>query len=174
MTVACRKPASKIVSARLGPTDQKRLGQVSQFAIAEVPNPPVALSRIVGKYAALATPMEAFAWATERSAPAMSGRLSNRSDGIPTGIAPEQFVRKFAGTCSRGTILESQREQEKQVALALSKLGKLSDRNLFRILKPNFNFDENQKELLAEARIKIIVAAAAAAAQGKGAAKSKK
>jgi hypothetical protein len=96
------------------------------------------------------------------------------ASGIPTGIAPEQFVRKFAGTCSRGTILESQREQEKQVALALSKLGKLSDRNLFRILKPNFNFDENQKELLAEARIKIIVAAAAAAAQGKGAAKSKK
>ena len=94
--------------------------------------------------------------------------------GLPSGIAPESFVRKFSGTCSRGTILESQREQDKQTALLLSKLGKLSDENLFKILKPNFNFKENQEQLLKEARLKILVAAAAAQAQGKGQSKGKK
>jgi hypothetical protein len=47
--MARRNPASKMVSAKLGPTDQKRLGQVNQFAAEEFPNPPAALSRMVGK-----------------------------------------------------------------------------------------------------------------------------
>jgi len=38
-----------MVSARLEPTDQKRLGHVNQFETEEFPNPPVALSRTVGK-----------------------------------------------------------------------------------------------------------------------------
>ena len=88
-------------------------------------------------------------------------------------MKPEQFVRKFTGTCRRDTILESQKEAEKQTAMILAKLGKLSDENLFRILKPGFNFRENREQLLREARDKILVAAAAAAVQGKGQGKKK-
>jgi hypothetical protein len=50
--VALRNPASKIVSARLGPTDQKRLGHVNQSEKEEFPNPAAALNMIFGKYAA--------------------------------------------------------------------------------------------------------------------------
>src|ERR1700690_2890329 len=89
--------------------------------------------------------------------------------GLPSGMKPEEFVRKFSGTVRRDTILESQRDADKQTAIVLSKMGKLSDENLFKVLKPNFDFDSNQKELVAEAKIKILVAAAAAQAQGKGA-----
>ena len=85
--MARRKPASKIVSARLGPTDQKRLGQVNQLEIEVFPNPPEALNKMLGKYAAFATPICAFAWATPRSAAAMSGRRSRSSEGMPTGVA---------------------------------------------------------------------------------------
>jgi hypothetical protein len=87
---------------------------------------------------------------------------------LPSGLKPEDFVRKFQGIIKRDTILESQKEAKKQIAFALAKLGKLSDRNLFRALDTNFNFEENRKELLAEAKDKILIAAAAAAVQGKG------
>ena len=87
---------------------------------------------------------------------------------IPSGMKPEEFVRKFSGTVRRDSILESQKAEKKQMAVVLSKLGKLSDRKLFQALDPNFPFEENQKELIEEARIKILVAAAAAAVQGKG------
>src|SRR5208337_5011882 len=93
---------------------------------------------------------------------------------VPRGMKPEEFVRKFSGVCRRDTILESQRESEKQTALVLAKLGKLSDENLFKILKPNFNFKENRDQLLSEARDKILVAAAAAALSGKGQGKAGK
>ena len=85
----------------------------------------------------------------------------------------EDFVRKFAGVIKRASMLQSQQDQLKQTALILSKLGKLSDRNLFRILEPDgFNFEQNQSELLEEARLKMMVGAAAAALQGR--AKGKK
>jgi hypothetical protein len=89
-------------------------------------------------------------------------------EALPVGMKPEDFVRHFSGTIRRDTILESQKDSEKQTALLLSKLGKLSDRNLFRVLKNNFDFEANRKELLSEARDKLLVAAAAAAVQGKG------
>jgi hypothetical protein len=95
-------------------------------------------------------------------------------ENLPAGIAPEEFVRRFQGICRRDTILESQKDSEKQMALVLAKMGKLSDKKLLEILKPGFDYETNQKELLQEARLKIIVAAAAAAAQGKGAGQSKK
>ncbi len=95
-------------------------------------------------------------------------------EAIPSGMKPEDFVRKFSGTVRRDSILESQKEAKKQMALVLAKMGKLSDQNLFKILDPNFDFRENQQQLLGEARIKIVVAAAAAAAQGKGAGSHKK
>jgi len=95
------------------------------------------------------------------------------AQGIPAGLRPEEFVRKFTGTCKRDTILESQKAEKKQLALALAKLGKLSDRNLFRALDVSFDFDQNKMEMLEEARLKLLVAAAAAAAQGKGMGKKK-
>ena len=89
---------------------------------------------------------------------------------LPAGLKPEEFVRRFSGTVRRDTILESQRESEKQTALVLAKMGKLSDQNLFKILKPGFDYATNRQQLLAEAKDKILVAAAAAL-QGKGAKK---
>ncbi len=89
-------------------------------------------------------------------------------EAIPSGMKPEDFVRKFSGTVRRDSILESQKEAKKQMALVLAKMGKLSDQNLFKILDPNFDFRENQQQLLGEARIRLMVAAAAAAVQGKG------
>lgn len=88
-------------------------------------------------------------------------------EAIPAGMRPEEFVRNFQGVVKRDSILESQKDSKKQIAMALSKLGKLSDRNLFRVLDDSFDFEANQRELIQEAKIKIVVAAAAAAAQGK-------
>lgn len=87
---------------------------------------------------------------------------------LPSGMKPESFVRKFSGIVKRDTILESQKEAKKQIAFALAKVGKLSDRNLFKALDAGFDFESNRKELLEEAKDKILVAAAAAAVQGKG------
>jgi len=47
-TVALRKPAPKGVAATVGPTDQKRLGHVSQFADEVLSNPAAALNVTVG------------------------------------------------------------------------------------------------------------------------------
>lgn len=85
------------------------------------------------------------------------------------GMAPEEFVRRFQGVVKRDTLLASQKDQRIQYALALNKMGKLSDRNLFKMLDTNFNYEENVKELVEEAALKMKVAAAAAARQGKGA-----
>lgn len=87
---------------------------------------------------------------------------------IPSGMKPESYVRSFQGIVRRDSILESQKEGKKQIAFALSKMGKLSDQNLYRILDQNFDWERNRRELLAEAKDKILVAAAAAALQGKG------
>src|SRR5208337_2184126 len=87
---------------------------------------------------------------------------------LPSSMKPEEFVRRFQGIVRRDSILESQKEGKKQIAMALSKLGKLSDQNLYRILDQNFDWERNRRELLSEARDKILVAAAAAALSGKG------
>src|SRR5271157_2330607 len=81
----------------LGPTDQKRLGHVNQLETEEFPKPAEPLNRTLGKYAALATPIWALAWATARSAAAMSGRRSSSSEGIPTGVAGGLVSRACAG-----------------------------------------------------------------------------
>lgn len=93
--------------------------------------------------------------------------------GIPEGMKPEDFVRKFSGVVRRDTLLASQKEQKQQLAVGLFKMGVLSQRNLMRALDTNFDFVANLKELLYEARIKLLVAAAQAAIQGKGQAKKK-
>jgi hypothetical protein len=87
---------------------------------------------------------------------------------LPSSMKPEEWVRQFQGIVRKDSILESQKEGKKQIALALSKLGKLSDQNLYRILDNNFDWERNRRELLSEAKDKILVAAAAAAVQGKG------
>jgi hypothetical protein len=92
---------------------------------------------------------------------------------LPSGMKGEDFVKRFSGVVRRDTLLASQKEQKQQVAIGLYKLGALSQRNLFRILDAGVDYDQNVKELLEEARIKILVAGAAAAAQGKGQGKKK-
>src|SRR5689334_12514013 len=70
-----------------GPTDQKRLGQVSHLAMLFDSRPPEAESLRVGYQAASETPIWALAAATRRSAAAISGRRSSSCEGIPSGIA---------------------------------------------------------------------------------------
>ena len=89
-------------------------------------------------------------------------------EAIPSGMKPEDFVRKFSGVVRRDTLLNSQKESKQQLALYLRKSGDLSAKNLFRILDSNFDFETNKKELIEEARLKILLAAAAGALQGKG------
>src|ERR1700686_1185316 len=76
-----------MVSAPAAPIEKKRLGQANQVEIEELSRPADALNVTVGKYAALATPICALAWATSRSAAAISGRRSRSWDGTPKGIA---------------------------------------------------------------------------------------
>ena len=89
-------------------------------------------------------------------------------EAIPEGMKPEDFVRKFQGIVRRDTLLQSQKDTKIQYAFALAKMGKISDRMLFRILDENFDYETNKKELLEESVIKLKVAAAAASLQGKG------
>lgn len=92
------------------------------------------------------------------------GQAFNQS----SGMKPEEFVRKYQAAIKPDSTLASQRTDKIQIAIALQKQGVLSAREMFRRLDPNFNFDKNQQELIAEAKVRIAVAAAAAAATGKG------
>jgi hypothetical protein len=89
-------------------------------------------------------------------------------ESLPAGMKPEDFVRKFPITINKDSLLKSQKDAKVQYALALAKMGKISDRKLFQALDINFPYAENKKELLEEARTKLLLAAAAAAVQGKG------
>jgi hypothetical protein len=95
-------------------------------------------------------------------------------EALPQGMAPEDFVKRFSAVIRRDTLLRSQRDQEMQVGFALNKMGKLSDRGLFRLINRNINFEQNKAELLEEAKTKLMVAAAAAALTGKGPSGGKK
>lgn len=86
----------------------------------------------------------------------------------PSGMKGEDFVRKFQFIIKPGSTLAVEKDDKIKYAFALSKLGKLSDRGLYRQLDQNFDFNRNQKELLEEAKIKLLVAGAAAAVTGKG------
>src|ERR1700723_2775800 len=70
--------------------DQSWLGAVNKLDNALLSHPTPGTPRpgarlMLGKYAARATPMRAFAAAIARSAEATSGRRCNRSEGSPTG-----------------------------------------------------------------------------------------
>lgn len=92
---------------------------------------------------------------------------------VPDGMEPEDFVRRFSGTVRRDTLLATEKERKQQIALGLYKLGVLSMENLWKILDTGLSWQENLKQILGEARIKVLLAAAAAAAQGKGQGKKK-
>jgi len=84
------------------------------------------------------------------------------------GMKPEEFVRKFQFVIKPDSTLATQRDDKVAIAIALQKQGVLSARGMFARLDPGFNFDKNQQELIAEAKIKIALGAVAAAATGKG------
>lgn len=94
-------------------------------------------------------------------------------EALPSGIKPEDFVRKFQFIIRPGSMLSSEKAEKIQAAFALRKLGDLSSQGLFRLLDPNFNFQQNRKELIEEAKLKLMMAALGAAATGKGQHKGK-
>src|SRR5579872_3099493 len=83
--MARRRPASNTVCATDPPTAHSPDGPASQEVNRPLSNPPARFNAMEGKNAEVATPICAFADATRRSAPAISGRLSNKSDGNPGG-----------------------------------------------------------------------------------------
>jgi len=91
----------------------------------------------------------------------------------PHGMRGEDFVRRFMGTVRRDTLLQSEKDRKLQIAIALLKMGKLSDRMFFRMVDENFDYEMNKLELLDEAKTKMLVAAAAQALSGKSKEKAK-
>jgi hypothetical protein len=77
-------------------------------------------------------------------------------------------VSRFQGIVKRDTLLQSQKKDKVNLAIGLSKLGKLSDENLFKICDPegSINFEENKRQLISEAVTKMKIAAAAQALSG--------
>ena len=87
------------------------------------------------------------------------------------GMMPEQFVRKFQFSIRPGSALSFDKETRAQMAVVLAKDGKLSDRGMWRSLNAagsNVDIEQNERELIQEAKIKIGLAALGAAAAGKG------
>src|SRR5258707_12112938 len=68
-----------------GPTAHRRLDQLNREPALRLSKPARPFNWTVGKKAALATPMLAFADAMRRSAAEMSGRRSSNADGKPGG-----------------------------------------------------------------------------------------
>jgi hypothetical protein len=89
-------------------------------------------------------------------------------EALPSGMKPEDFVKKYMFTVKPDSTLASQKNEKIGFGLELQKRGLLSARGLFRLLDSNFDFETNKKELIEEAKVKILLAGAAAAATGKG------
>jgi len=73
-----------------------------RVVIAALSKPPEPVRVKMGKYAARATPTWALAAATRRSAAAISGRRSNKSDGRPGGISGGGAFHAAAGELKVG------------------------------------------------------------------------
>lgn len=71
---------------------------------------------------------------------------------IPEGINSEAFVRRFRFKCDKGTLLNVQRQDRQVMAFALRKGKDLSRNKLFDVLDWNVNREENEAELLEEAK----------------------
>lgn len=78
---------------------------------------------------------------------------------MDAGMAPEDWVRRFEFTIKEGSALDFEKDTKIQMALLLRKQGDLSQRNLFRSLDANIDVDQNQLELIQEAKLKMAVAA---------------
>src|SRR5579864_9255333 len=89
-----------IVSARLPPIDQKRLGHCARVLIELLSKPPDALNGMFGKNAALAIPICSLAAAAIRSLLAISGLRSRRTEGMTTGIGGGGVRNGAKGTVS--------------------------------------------------------------------------
>ena len=88
---------------------------------------------------------------------------------IPDGTHEEAYVRRFKFECEKGTMLGFQRQDRTQVGFALRKNKDLSRKGLFNLLDWNINQDENEAQLMEEAK-QMAQAMAAAGVQpgGKG------
>lgn len=86
---------------------------------------------------------------------------------LPSGMAPEKFVRMCSFSIRKGSLLAIEKTDEVQAAFALRKSGDLSMKGLYRKLDANIDVNQIQEELIEEAKVKLALAAAAAAASGK-------
>lgn len=87
---------------------------------------------------------------------------------LQSGMAPEDFVRKFQFGIRPGSALSFDQETRVQMALLLYGQGALSRKNLFRALNANIDMAQNDAELKAEALQKLALAALAGQAAGGG------
>jgi len=71
---------------------------------------------------------------------------------IPEGINSEAFVRRIRYECDKSTLLNVARQDKTQIAFALRKNRDLSRKKLFKIIDWNINQEENDQELIEEAK----------------------
>jgi hypothetical protein len=82
---------------------------------------------------------------------------------MSSGMAPEEFIRKFEYSVRPGSALDFEKDTKIQMAMLLRKQGDLSQKNMFRALDANIDVEQNQMELIQEALLKAKVGAATAA-----------
>ena len=80
---------------------------------------------------------------------------------IPDGINSESFVRRFTLKCTKGTLLNVQRQDRTQICFALRKNKDLSRKKLYEQLDWNINLTENDAELAEEMKAQAKAMAAA-------------
>jgi hypothetical protein len=87
---------------------------------------------------------------------------------IPEGVNSESHVRKFGFECEQGSLFGFQRQDKVQIAGGMRKNRDLSRRKFFQIAVPDWNIDlqENDDELLEEAKQMALAGAAAGAKPG--------
>lgn len=87
---------------------------------------------------------------------------------IPEGVNSESHVRKFGFECEQGSLFGFQRQDRVSIAGGMRKNRDLSRRKFFQIAVPDWNIDlqENDDELLEEAKQMALAGAAAGAKPG--------
>ena len=91
---------------------------------------------------------------------------------LPSGMQPEEFVRRCSFSIRKGSLLNIEKAEEVQIAFALRKNRDISRKRLLRkIGLSQVEIDENEQELIAEGLQQAGAAALVSAASGKGHAK---
>ena len=85
---------------------------------------------------------------------------------IPEGMNSESYVRKWGFECEEGSLFNFERQDRIQIAAGLRKNRDLSRRKFFAVLNWNLNQEENEAELMEEAK-QAATAMAAAGVQPK-------